>query len=111
MLYFAVNTQGVDGGIMVTGSHNPANYNGFKLMLGKKPFFGGDIQRLGQNGREVIVAGIYGNLPTLAARSPERARSVWSRQRVPHLDGQPQSQSKHCHGAILCLPSTFARLG
>jgi phosphomannomutase len=48
MLYFAVNTQGVDGGIMVTGSHNPANYNGFKLMLGKKPFFGSDIQRLGR---------------------------------------------------------------
>ncbi len=47
MLYFAVNTLGVDGGLMVTGSHNPANYNGFKMMLGKKPFFGADIQRLG----------------------------------------------------------------
>ena len=48
MLYFAVNTLEVDGGIMVTGSHNPANYNGFKLMLGKKSFFGQDIQRLGR---------------------------------------------------------------
>ncbi len=48
MLYFAVNTLDVDGGLMVTGSHNPADYNGFKLMLGKKPFFGPDIQRLGQ---------------------------------------------------------------
>ena len=48
MLYFAVNTLPVDGGIMVTGSHNPANYNGFKLMLGKKSFFGQDIQRLGR---------------------------------------------------------------
>src|SRR6266849_1564460 len=48
MLYFAVNTLDVDGGIMVTGSHNPANYNGFKLMLGKKSFFGQDIQRLGR---------------------------------------------------------------
>ena len=47
MLYFAVNTLGVDGGLMVTGSHNPSNYNGFKMMLGKKPFFGADIQRLG----------------------------------------------------------------
>ncbi len=48
MLYFAVNTLGVDGGLMVTGSHNPANYNGFKLMLGKKSFFGQDIQHLGR---------------------------------------------------------------
>ena len=48
MLYFAVTTFEVDGGIMVTGSHNPANYNGFKLMLGKKSFFGQDIQRLGR---------------------------------------------------------------
>jgi phosphomannomutase len=48
MLYFAVNTLPVDGGIMVTGSHNPANHNGFKIMLGKKSFFGADIQRLGK---------------------------------------------------------------
>jgi phosphomannomutase len=48
MLYFAVNTLPVDGGIMVTGSHNPANYNGFKLMLGKKSFFGAEIARLGR---------------------------------------------------------------
>jgi phosphomannomutase len=48
MLYFAANTLEVDGGIMVTGSHNPGNYNGFKLMLGKSSFFAEDIQRLGR---------------------------------------------------------------
>ena len=48
MLYFAVNTLDVDAGIMVTGSHNPPTHNGFKMMLGKKPFFAGDIQRLGK---------------------------------------------------------------
>jgi phosphomannomutase len=53
MLYFAVSTLDVDGGLMVTGSHNPANYNGFKLMLGKKSFFGQDIQRLGRLAAEV----------------------------------------------------------
>jgi len=47
MLYFAGNTLGVDAGVMVTGSHNPPDHNGFKLMLGKKPFFAQDIQRLG----------------------------------------------------------------
>src|SRR5216683_3340579 len=48
MLYFATATLDVDGGIMVTGSHNPSDYNGFKMVLGKKSFFGADIQRLGK---------------------------------------------------------------
>jgi len=47
MLYFAVWHLDADGGIQITGSHNPPDYNGFKLMMGKKPFFGSDIQKLG----------------------------------------------------------------
>jgi phosphomannomutase len=47
MLYFAAFTENTDGAVMVTGSHNPANYNGFKMMLGKKPFFGPAIIDLG----------------------------------------------------------------
>jgi len=47
MLYFAATTLGTDGGIMVTGSHNPPDYNGFKMMLGRKPFFGERIQEIG----------------------------------------------------------------
>src|ERR1700720_2609046 len=52
MLYFAAATPGdyggVDGGIMVTGSHTPPDHNGFKLVLGGKPFFGEAIQKIGQ---------------------------------------------------------------
>jgi phosphomannomutase len=48
MLYFAAFTENTDGAVMVTGSHNPANYNGFKMMLGRKPFFGPDILYLGK---------------------------------------------------------------
>jgi phosphomannomutase len=48
MLYYATVTKGVDGGIMITGSHNPANYNGFKMMLGKRSYFGADIRELGR---------------------------------------------------------------
>ncbi|MFL1461102.1 phosphoglucomutase/phosphomannomutase PgmG [Roseococcus sp. DSY-14] len=48
MLYFAAYHFATDGAIMVTGSHNPPDYNGFKSMLGKKPFFGKDIQELGR---------------------------------------------------------------
>ncbi len=47
MLYYAVKDRGADGGIMITGSHNPAEYNGFKMMLQKKPFYGDAIQELG----------------------------------------------------------------
>ena len=47
MLYFATRALEAHGGIMVTGSHNPPDYNGFKMTLGKASFFGADIQDLG----------------------------------------------------------------
>jgi phosphomannomutase len=47
MLYYAVHALDADGGLMVTGSHNPPSYNGFKMMLGKAGFYGEDIQKLG----------------------------------------------------------------
>ena len=48
MLYFSVYKLETDGGIMVTGSHNPPSHNGFKIMIGRKPFFGAMIQDLGK---------------------------------------------------------------
>ncbi|WP_207538342.1 phosphoglucomutase/phosphomannomutase PgmG [Sabulicella rubraurantiaca] len=48
LLYYAAYALEADGAIMVTGSHNPPDYNGFKSMLGRKPFFGKDIQELGR---------------------------------------------------------------
>src|SRR5438105_3308396 len=46
VVYYAANTLPVDGLAMVTGSHNPAEYNGFKIGLGKTTFYGEDIQRI-----------------------------------------------------------------
>ena len=49
MLYYAeASAEDVDGGIQITGSHNPANYNGFKMVFQGRPFFGADIQELGR---------------------------------------------------------------
>ena len=49
MLYYAeASAEDVDGGIEITGSHNPANYNGFKMVFQGRPFFGADIQELGR---------------------------------------------------------------
>ncbi len=45
-LYFATYTLDVDGGIQVTGSHNPPEFNGFKMVLAHDAVFGDDIQRL-----------------------------------------------------------------
>ncbi len=48
MLYYAAVSLKADGGVMVTGSHNPADYNGFKMVLANKPFFGRQITELGR---------------------------------------------------------------
>ncbi len=47
MLYFASHYFNADGAIQITGSHNPKDYNGFKIVLNQNPFFGEDIQNLG----------------------------------------------------------------
>jgi phosphomannomutase len=47
MLYFASHYFSADGAIQVTGSHNPKDYNGFKIVLNQNSFFGEDIQNLG----------------------------------------------------------------
>ena len=54
MLYYAAATLGVDGGVMVTGSHNPPDYNGFKLVFQGKSFYGEAIQKLGETARQLV---------------------------------------------------------
>ncbi len=48
MLYYAGATEAVDGAVMITGSHNPPEYNGIKMNIAGKSFYGDDIQRLGK---------------------------------------------------------------
>ncbi len=48
VLYHTVHTKNVDGGVMITGSHNPAHHNGFKIALGKSTLFGSQIQEIKQ---------------------------------------------------------------
>ncbi|MEW6107722.1 MAG: phosphomannomutase/phosphoglucomutase [Nitrospirota bacterium] len=49
--YFSIHHLNLDGGIMVTGSHNPPEYNGFKVSVGKDTIHGSDIQRL----KDIII--------------------------------------------------------
>src|SRR5262245_19534316 len=46
LLYFSVLHWKMDGGVMITGSHNAAEYNGFKLGIGPTTIFGKEIQEL-----------------------------------------------------------------
>ena len=60
--YFAnfASSTSINASIMITGSHNPKEYNGFKITLDKKPFFGADIYAL----RDEILANEDINIPT-----------------------------------------------
>ena len=55
MLYYAEAVLEVDGGIQVTGSHNPAEYNGFKMCRGTAAMAGDEIQQL----RDVFEEGRF----------------------------------------------------
>ncbi len=56
MLYFATHHLGTDAGLMITGSHNPPDFNGLKIVKQGKTFFGADIQHLGDVARAGDVA-------------------------------------------------------
>ncbi len=53
--YFSLHHLEVDGGVMITGSHNPPEYNGFKLSAGTETIFGDGIQDI----RRIIEDGIF----------------------------------------------------
>src|SRR5689334_21613012 len=55
LAYWSQHNLDVVGGIQITGSHNPPEYNGFKLGLAKKSIYGADIQRL----YDLAVAGRF----------------------------------------------------
>ncbi len=55
VLYHTVYTRSVDGGVMITGSHNPPDHNGFKICLGKATLFGSQIQEI----KEIAVSGAF----------------------------------------------------
>ena len=47
VFYYSLFNLDVEGGIMVTGSHNPPEYNGFKIAFGKSTLFGAEVQEIG----------------------------------------------------------------
>jgi len=75
MLYFAATTRETDGAVMVTGSHNPPDYNGFKMMLGRNPFYGPQIRELGELAAAGdVVASAEGSVQAIDVSSDYVAR-------------------------------------
>lgn len=72
-LYFSVYSESLDGGIQVTGSHNPPDQNGFKMMIGKSTLSGSQIQdlknRIKSFTEEQLVSAPVGSLDEFDARS------------------------------------------
>ena len=71
-MYFAVRAGALDGGIMVTGSHNPPDQNGFKLVLGGEPVCGAALRAL-VAARPLEVSG--GGVSEVMAREKESAQA------------------------------------
>lgn len=55
LLYFTLFNEAVDAGVMITGSHNPAEFNGFKICLGKSTIHGEQIQAI----RNIALSGQF----------------------------------------------------
>lgn len=57
VLYYTLFTENVDAGVMITGSHNPSDYNGFKICLGKSSIFGEQINQI----KTIALSGQFAN--------------------------------------------------
>jgi phosphomannomutase len=62
LLYYAVQFAQLDAGIMISGSHNAPEYNGFKFTLRHRPYFGEDLKRLATRISTGLNTGSIGNI-------------------------------------------------
>ena len=65
LLYYSCFELVADGGIIVTGSHNPKEHNGFKIVLNNKPFFGESLMELSQKAEKFYFKKMNGSVKKL----------------------------------------------
>src|SRR3972149_1334116 len=82
LFYFSILQFGADGGVMITGSHNPPDFNGFKLCIGPSSLYGEKIQEV----RRIVERGEFasgtGRGPSPAV-IPEDQRHIKSILSIP----------------------------
>ncbi len=79
MLYYVAATRAAHGcrsGIQITGSHNPKDYNGFKMVLGGRAIYGADIQRLRERMEAEDYAKGHGRTGSMDVTAEYTARIV-----------------------------------
>ena len=109
LAYWAQNRLDVVAGIQITGSHNPPEYNGFKLGIGTRSIYGADIQRL----YDLAVAGVF---PT--GKGTTRDEPIIDRyvddvaERIGPLSRKLRIVADAGNGAgAVVAPQLFAKLG
>ena len=113
LLYWTLHHEHVVGGIQITGSHNPPEYNGFKMCLGTASLHGEDIQALYRD----IVAGVFpegqGHVRTVAVIDRYVADIATRIGPIARPDGSPLKIVFDCgNGAgALVAPQLFSALG
>jgi phosphomannomutase/phosphoglucomutase len=88
-----------DASVMITGSHNPSNYNGFKMTIDHKPFFANDIYVLGDN----IIANSNIEIPDNEAYTKIDAKSLYIDyivEQFSHLKGLKTKFAIDCGNGV-----------
>jgi len=107
-LYYAVASRSLDGGMQITGSHNPPEFNGFKMTKGKLPLYGAEIQEM----RALIERGDLERGAGSAAERPvlvEYRATLVERLRSPKGLTVVMDCGNGCAGTV--VPQTFERMG
>jgi phosphomannomutase/phosphoglucomutase len=109
-LYYAVVESGADGGLMVTGSHNPPEFNGFKMTRRRLPLFGAEIQTMRERiGRDDLARA---ERPAPATDRPilEAYQAMLvERLRSPRPLRVVMDCGNGCAGTV--VPAAFERMG
>jgi len=103
VLYHTVFTRDVDGGVMITGSHNPPDHNGFKICLEKEALFGSQIQEI----KEIAFAGRFvagsGSIETIDVLDDYR-RDIVSRVSLPSRKIKAVIDAGNGMGGVTAVP-------
>jgi phosphomannomutase/phosphoglucomutase len=102
VLYFSLFNLSVDGGIMITGSHNPPEFNGMKVCIGKETIYGEEIQKLYKIARDLPsgIEGKKGELSHFDILSKYKSFLLTEFKEIKHYT---------CHPApVICHPALFS---